>query len=131
RPVQGSPGGGRHARPQSGAQPTWAQRQGRPDGRGPADGQAPERPIPVQRSASGLPKRVRQASLAPQLKKDPAPQTEADRYPADTDPEREAEQARATMASLQRGWQRGRRQTATGDGRADTAPGTTYEGDGR
>ncbi|MEU9793610.1 nitrate- and nitrite sensing domain-containing protein [Streptomyces sparsogenes] len=131
RPVQGSPGGGRHARPQSGAQPTWAQRQGGPNGRGPADGQAPERPVPVQRSASGLPKRVRQASLAPQLKKDPAPQTEADRYPADTDPEREAEQARATMASLQRGWQRGRRQTATGDGRADTAPGTTYEGDGR
>ncbi|MDX3230707.1 nitrate- and nitrite sensing domain-containing protein [Streptomyces sp. ME19-01-6] len=186
RPVQGVPGGGRHARPQEGgaqsprpqgggqprggeqsarpqqggAQPSWAQREGRPGGRGPADGQGrsgprnagrpaapapeqqaptawngeparPERTVPAQRSASGLPKRVRQASLAPQLKNDPAPQTEADRYPAETDPEREAEQARATMASLQRGWQRGRRQTATGNSGADTAPGTTYEGDGR
>ncbi|MGY0055943.1 nitrate- and nitrite sensing domain-containing protein [Streptomyces sp. LZ34] len=188
RPVQGPPGGGRHARPQQGggqspraqngersarsqsgesqvrpqvgAQPSWAQREGRSDGPGPADGQGgsaswnagrpaapapehqaptawngeparPERTVPAQRSASGLPKRVRQASLAPQLKNDPAPQTEADRYPAETDPERDAEQARATMASLQRGWQRGRRQTATGNGGADTAPGTTYEGDGR
>ncbi|WP_141729630.1 hypothetical protein, partial [Streptomyces sp. MnatMP-M27] len=73
----------------------------------------------------------RQASLAPQLKNDPAPPTEADPTPAETDPEREAEQARATMASLQRGWQRGRRQSATGSGGADTAPGTTHEGDGR
>ncbi|MEU5643627.1 nitrate- and nitrite sensing domain-containing protein [Streptomyces milbemycinicus] len=176
RPVRGAAGSGRHARPQQGGgqpprsggqsprpqssaqQPSWAQREGRSDGPGPADGQGasaswnagrapapeqqaqaawngertrPERPAPAQRSASGLPKRVRQASLAPQLKNDPAPQTEADRYPAETDPERDAEQARATMASLQRGWQRGRRQTATGNGGSDTAPGTTHEGDGR
>ncbi|MEK8170012.1 roadblock/LC7 domain-containing protein [Streptomyces sp. M19] len=61
----------------------------------------PERP-PARGAASGLPKRVRQASLAPQLKKDPLPPDETDRYPVDTDPERDAEQARATMASLQR-----------------------------
>ncbi|MFI0734944.1 nitrate- and nitrite sensing domain-containing protein [Streptomyces sp. NPDC021225] len=188
RPVQGASGGGRHARPPQGAgQPSWAQRQDRPEGQGPSggggqggspsgrqggapsggrDGSAaggqggspwnagrpgapaptpeqqaptawngeparPARGVPAQRSASGLPKRVRQASLAPQLKNDPAPQTEADRYPAETDPERDAEQARATMASLQRGWQRGRRQTSGGSGGADRAPGTTYEGDGR
>ncbi|MEU8479643.1 sensor histidine kinase [Streptomyces hygroscopicus] len=90
-----------------------------------------QRPAPTQRAASGLPKRVRQASLAPQLKNDPAPPTEADRPSAETDPERDAEQARATMASLQRGWQRGRRQSATGSGGADASPGTTDEGDGR
>ncbi|QKV91320.1 nitrate- and nitrite sensing domain-containing protein [Streptomyces sp. NA02950] len=114
---------------------------GRTPGRTPGQGQdrAPswagertsERPPPPQRSASGLPKRVRQASLAPQLRNDPTPRNEAERYPADTDPEREAEQARATMASLQRGWQRGRRQSGTGPGAPDRAPGTTYEGDGR
>ncbi|WP_063733075.1 nitrate- and nitrite sensing domain-containing protein [Streptomyces sp. RTd22] len=92
---------------------------------------APERTAPPRRDASGLPKRVRQASLAPQLKNDPEPPAESDRYAADTDPERDAEQARATMASLQRGWQRGRRQTATGSGGSDTAPGTRDEGDGR
>ncbi|MBH5333772.1 nitrate- and nitrite sensing domain-containing protein [Streptomyces pactum] len=79
-----------------------------------------------------LPRRVRQASLAPQLKSDPAPQAEAERYPAETDPERDAEQARATMASLQRGWQRGRRQTSDPiGGQQQIAPGTNYEGDGR
>ncbi|MFI0822360.1 nitrate- and nitrite sensing domain-containing protein [Streptomyces sp. NPDC021098] len=86
---------------------------------------------PPRRGTSGLPKRVRQASLAPQLKHDPEPPAEGDRYAADTDPERDAEQARATMASLQRGWQRGRRQTATGSDGSDTAPGTRDEGDGR
>ncbi|MFI0779857.1 nitrate- and nitrite sensing domain-containing protein [Streptomyces sp. NPDC021212] len=92
---------------------------------------APERPTPPRGAASGLPKRVRQASLAPQLKNDPEPPVETEPYAPDTDPERDAEQARATMASLQRGWQRGRRQTATGPGGSDTAPGTRDEGDGR
>ncbi|MGW2332017.1 nitrate- and nitrite sensing domain-containing protein [Streptomyces sp. NPDC001700] len=92
---------------------------------------APESQAPTSPAASGLPKRIRQASLAPQLKNDPEPPAESDHYAADTDPERDAEQARATMASLQRGWQRGRRQTATGSGGSDTAPGTRDEGDGR
>ncbi|GGU69755.1 sensor histidine kinase [Streptomyces daghestanicus] len=63
-----------------------------------------------------LPRRVRQASLAPQLKRErerPAEDRAAD--PAD----RDAEEVRSRMASLQRGWQRGRRENAA-DG---TAPG--------
>ncbi|WP_458084581.1 nitrate- and nitrite sensing domain-containing protein [Streptomyces malaysiensis] len=143
RPVEGT-SSGRHGRSPGPGQPSWAeqrsdrqgqdQAQGRQQGprrTGPERGGPEQRPAPTQRAASGLPKRVRQASLAPQLKNDPAPPTEADPTPAETDPEREAEQARATMASLQRGWQRGRRQSATGSGGADTAPGTTHEGDGR
>ncbi len=82
-----------------------------------------------------LPRRVRQANLAPQLKEDP------DRYTArdaarTTDPtERDADEVRSRMASLQRGWQRGREENAVGDESQDgaqhgTAPGTT-KGDGR
>ncbi|MFE9007189.1 nitrate- and nitrite sensing domain-containing protein [Streptomyces sp. NPDC007875] len=144
RPVEGT-SGGRHTRSQGPGQPSWADRserqgqdqaqaQGRSQGprRTGAERKGPEQsPVPTQRAASGLPKRVRQASLAPQLKNDPAPPDEADRTAAEIDPEREAEQARATMASLQRGWQRGRRQSATGSGDADVSPGTTHEGDGR
>ncbi|MEU1335371.1 nitrate- and nitrite sensing domain-containing protein [Streptomyces sp. NPDC005865] len=77
----------------------------------------------------GLPRRVRQASLAPQLKAGP------DRRPdrAETRPEeRDAEEVRSRMASLQRGWQRGRDENAAGDDATHgTAPGTTPEGDGR
>ncbi|MCQ8187923.1 sensor histidine kinase [Streptomyces rugosispiralis] len=145
RPVEGT-SNGRHGRGQGPGQPSWAERsegqgqdqaQGRDQGRdqgprrtGPERRGPEQSPVPTQRAASGLPKRVRQASLAPQLKNDPAPPTD-DRTPAEIDPEREAEQARATMASLQRGWQRGRRQSATGSGGADASPGTTHEGDGR
>ncbi|WP_275560467.1 nitrate- and nitrite sensing domain-containing protein [Streptomyces sp. 5-6(2022)] len=153
RPVEGT-SGGRHGRTQGPGQPSWAEgseRQGQGQDQAQGRGQGPRRtgperreperrkperrgpeqsPVPTQRAASGLPKRVRQASLAPQLKNDPAPPTD-DRTPAEIDPEREAEQARATMASLQRGWQRGRRQSATGSGGADASPGTTHEGDGR
>ncbi|MEV0280171.1 nitrate- and nitrite sensing domain-containing protein [Streptomyces sp. NPDC050610] len=78
-----------------------------------------------------LPRRVRQANLAPQLKNDPAGQPAA-AGPADPEPERDADEVRARMASLQRGWQRGREHNALEPGgAADTAPGTTSEGDGR
>ncbi|MEV7195798.1 nitrate- and nitrite sensing domain-containing protein [Streptomyces sp. NPDC093510] len=77
----------------------------------------------------GLPRRVRQANLAPQLKDGP------DRRPerAETRPEeRDADEVRSRMASLQRGWQRGRDENAVGDDATNgTAPGTTSEGDGR
>ncbi|MET4925797.1 nitrate- and nitrite sensing domain-containing protein [Streptomyces sp. PSRA5] len=87
----------------------------------------------------GLPRRVRQASLAPQLKD--AVREEAEASPtdaADRDYERDADQVRNRMASLQRGWQRGRQQNSAEDtddseginGPGDTA-GTTPEGDGR
>jgi hypothetical protein len=71
---------------------------------------------------------VRQASLAPQLKQTPARPTEDGAQPV----ERDADEVRSRMASLQRGWQRGREENAAGDDARDgsTAPGTT-EGDGR
>ncbi|MEO3975109.1 nitrate- and nitrite sensing domain-containing protein [Streptomyces sp. CAU 1734] len=87
----------------------------------------------------GLPRRVRQANLAPQLRADspvdPAPARESGQ-----ETERDAEEVRARMASMQRGWQRGRLKNAhgaddadrtTGTGPGQQAPRTTSEGDGR
>lgn len=88
----------------------------------------------------GLPRRVRQASLAPQLREAAGRPAEEDagRSAGDTntdrDTEREAEEVRSRMAAMQRGWQRGRRHNAEGTppaGRGETAPRTTPEGDGR
>ncbi|MFE9826247.1 nitrate- and nitrite sensing domain-containing protein [Streptomyces sp. NPDC005791] len=102
---------------------------------GTSDGPAPEATDaePGTDTLGGLPRRVRQASLAPQLREDSAGRTSG-HVPADTDDdlERDADDVRNRMASLQRGWQRGRRQNAedaTGPG--ETAPGTTPGGDGR
>ncbi|MEV5921043.1 nitrate- and nitrite sensing domain-containing protein [Streptomyces pseudogriseolus] len=74
-----------------------------------------------------LPRRVRQASLAPQLKRDAATRkTEA--RPV----ERDADEVRSRMASLQRGWQRGREENAAGDDAGSgTAPRRRTKGDGR
>ncbi|MDQ7907865.1 nitrate- and nitrite sensing domain-containing protein [Phytohabitans sp. ZYX-F-186] len=58
--------------------------------------------------ADGLPKRVRQASLAPQLRGEPAGPLTLDRVDPEPPP-RSAEQARATMSALQAGTARGRR----------------------
>ncbi|MFF5428375.1 MULTISPECIES: nitrate- and nitrite sensing domain-containing protein [unclassified Streptomyces] len=100
-------------------------------------------PVPPEPSDTfgGLPRRVRQASLAPQLR-------DHDRTDAGTGTsggtgrgtgtagaggpdsfERDADEVRARMAAMQRGWQRGRRHNAEPDD--TTAPGTTPEGDGR
>ncbi|MFI5686079.1 nitrate- and nitrite sensing domain-containing protein [Streptomyces sp. NPDC051636] len=77
--------------------------------------------------AGPLPRRVRQASLAPQLRQDPERGAEREADPV----ERDADEVRSRMASLQRGWQRGREENAEGDGaRNSTARGTT-KGDGR
>lgn len=87
-------------------------------------------------TVGGLPRRVRQASLAHQLREESADRT-SHRAPVDTvdDYDRDADEVRNRMASLQRGWQRGRRQNAedTHDatGPEGTAPGTTPGGDGR
>ncbi|WP_406739756.1 nitrate- and nitrite sensing domain-containing protein [Streptomyces atratus] len=87
----------------------------------------------VRETVGGLPRRIRQASLAPQLREESVVRdTEPARTEPDQDFERDAEEVRSRMASLQRGWQRGRRQNAedvTGPG--DTARGTTPGGDGR
>jgi hypothetical protein len=56
-------------------------------------------------TAMGLPVRVRQASLAPQLRKDgPPPGGAAEGAPGAPSPEA----VRSTMTALQRGWERGR-----------------------
>lgn len=93
---------------------------------------APRAPEPASETVGGLPRRVRQASLAPQLREGPDART-ARPAPVESadDIERDAEEVRSRMASLQRGWQRGRQENAedpTGPG--DTAPGTTPGGDG-
>lgn len=101
-------------------------------------------PVPAPRSSTpaapsppaapdtvgGLPRRVRQASLAPQLREGSGT-TAPDPVESAQDIERDADEVRDRMASLQRGWQRGRLQNAedvTGPG--DTAQGTTPGGDG-
>ncbi|WJV50132.1 sensor histidine kinase [Streptomyces flavofungini] len=84
-------------------------------------------------TVGGLPRRVRQANLAPQLKESPDRRTELDSTPARAGAEeRDADEVRSRMASLQRGWQRGREENAVGEDVPDgEAPGTTSEGDGR
>ncbi|OEU88911.1 histidine kinase [Streptomyces abyssalis] len=87
-------------------------------------------------TVSGLPRRVRQASLAPQLKQDSGDSApgRGDQGPRPDDlADRDADEVRSRMASLQRGWQRGRLHNAgaSGDEAAESAPGTTPEGDGR
>ncbi|MFG3549920.1 nitrate- and nitrite sensing domain-containing protein [Streptomyces sp. NPDC047725] len=90
-----------------------------------------------------LPRRVRQANLAPQLKRSTRRPAESRPGPAD----RDAEEVRSRMASLQRGWQRGREENAEGDDspggtspqtpqtsqapQAPQAPQGTTKGDGR
>jgi hypothetical protein len=92
-------------------------------GRSPAG--PPGEPAP---DAGALPRRVRQASLAPRLKETSA------RHPGEpADPvEHDADEVRSRMASLQRGWRRGREENAVGEDARDasTARGTT-KGDGR
>ncbi|WP_228975596.1 nitrate- and nitrite sensing domain-containing protein [Streptomyces sp. DH12] len=92
------------------------------------DGSAPPAPGASAPTIGGLPRRVRQASLVPQLRdqaeRPAAPAAPAPAPgPADTeDAERDAEDVRRRMAAMQRGWQRAR---------SESAPGTTPEGDGR
>lgn len=89
---------------------------------------APDGTTPEQSDGGSLPRRVRQASLAPQLKRDAEPRNEGRTRPA----ERDADEVRSRMASLQRGWQRGREENAAGDDAdSGTAPRRTTKGDGR
>nr|WP_308217295.1 nitrate- and nitrite sensing domain-containing protein [Streptantibioticus silvisoli] len=107
-----------------------------------------EQDAAAPRTSPGLPRRVRQASLAPQLR-DTGAAYAAVREESPLD--RDADEVRSRMASLQRGWQRGRAEadesmtgTAgsshrtirtevpdTAAGRGVRATGTTSEGDGR
>jgi hypothetical protein len=63
------------------------------------------RPAADRTTPQGLPVRVRQASLAPQLRADAEPVTEA---PAEADPGRSPEQIRQLMSRYQSGTRRGR-----------------------
>ena len=91
---------------------------------------------------TGLPRRVRQASLAPQLRDSPpraAPSADLGMFsdPAPSDqplPERSPEETRVTMSAIQRGWERGRSvfdpagehgEATPGSGAAAMAPGST------
>ena len=74
-------------------------------------GTATEDPASTADLGELLPRRVRQASLAPQLRTSapgasaaPGGQPPGDEMPGDRSPE----QARATLAAIQQGWQRGR-----------------------
>ncbi len=71
----------------------------------------------------GLPVRVRQASLAPQLREPDA----AGAVPYEAPPV-EAEAARSTMSALQRGWELGRTETGERSARADSGPMPDGEG---
>ncbi|MFD4028081.1 nitrate- and nitrite sensing domain-containing protein [Streptomyces sp. NPDC058576] len=146
----------RSAEPPDPPEPPGPPASPRTPGTGREETPASARP-PAPDTVGGLPRRVRQASLARQLRED-APERPVHRAPVDTfdDAERDADEVRDRMASLQRGWQRGRRQnaepaedtedtatTATTetvettentqdtDNPGGTAPGTTPGGDGR
>jgi len=88
----------------------------------------PDDPGQADGDLKGLPRRVRQASIAPQLRGDPAarqqqrtPAGDADGLDAGPSPE----EIRATMTALQRGWQEGRSQQA-----ADGQPPWAQEAEG-
>ncbi|MET7541037.1 nitrate- and nitrite sensing domain-containing protein [Streptomyces sp. NPDC005507] len=143
-----APEGPRERRLTSASVPDLPRRRARAEA--PEDATPARRPDPVRDPAlepaadapapsvpSGLPRRVRQANLAPQLKE--GPDLRADRVAdregpnhSDSPAERDADEVRNRMASLQRGWRRGREENAAGDDASDgTAQGTTSEGDGR
>ncbi|MEJ8646559.1 nitrate- and nitrite sensing domain-containing protein [Streptomyces sp. MS1.AVA.3] len=129
------PGSGRPRPEGSGARPpssAASEPQG-PSADGPQPTEDRERPAPT--TPTGLPRRVRQASLAPQLKADPTGQTEVQGRSTAAEDDRDAEAVRARMASLQRGWQRGRRdngedprETATPRGETPAAGETAAAG---
>ncbi|MEU9121480.1 nitrate- and nitrite sensing domain-containing protein [Streptomyces sp. NPDC048506] len=82
---------------------------------------APPRDAPPATTPTGLPRRVRQASLAPQLKSEDGEQPAGEGRTVPPADDRDAEAVRARMSSLQRGWQRGRRDNGD-DPRGTAAP---------
>ena len=113
----------------------------------PEGGNGPGRVVPATAeetaeadSDDGLPRRVRQASLAPQLRETPArPGPSADlgvlAEPPPTEwsaaeRERSPEETRITMSAIQRGWERGRSvfDPAGGNGDSGAEPGAGTQG---
>ncbi|MGV9559765.1 nitrate- and nitrite sensing domain-containing protein [Streptomyces sp. NPDC003522] len=139
-------GAGIGRRPQPPALPSRSRRPADPDETATPAHDPPHRPEDAQGSPEGptrppgeaahdtgpdtgaLPRRVRQANLAPQLRQDPERPAQDRSDPAD----RDADEVRSRMASLQRGWQRGRAENAADDDvHSGTAPRRTTKGDGR
>ncbi|MFE1774863.1 nitrate- and nitrite sensing domain-containing protein [Streptomyces sp. NPDC059008] len=81
----------------------------RPSGEDAGDPGPPPSP-PTAITPRGLPRRVRQASLAPQLRAEASGPAAAEPAGAPPEDDRDAAAVRARMASLQRGWQRARRE---------------------
>ena len=79
-------------------------------------------PQPAGTTADGLPRRIRQASLAPQLRNTPVDDQ------ADSQQLRSPDQVRTIMSALQRGTTRGRMAAAAGDGPDGQAPGIPQPG---
>ncbi|RPF29286.1 histidine kinase/DNA gyrase B/HSP90-like ATPase [Streptomyces sp. Ag109_G2-6] len=95
------PGGGEgRADPVSAAAPAPGARPAPP---------APPAPPPSVEPVAELPRRVRQASLVPQLREVPADLTPPGTLPAQEPPGRSPEQARDRMAAYRAGWARGSR----------------------
>ncbi|MFD4241378.1 nitrate- and nitrite sensing domain-containing protein [Streptomyces sp. NPDC058525] len=72
---------------------------------------------PPSASVTELPRRVRQASLVPQLRETPAPKAPAGAPPAGDPPGRSPEQARDRMAAYRDGWVRGAQENSPHAGR--------------
>ncbi|MEU3438208.1 histidine kinase, partial [Streptomyces sp. NPDC006863] len=106
--VSRTPEDPRPAGPSRSTEPSHAPERPRTPARGREE--APAAPDTI----GGLPRRVRQASLARRLREDSAERTVQRVGVVDTadDAERDADEVRDRMASLQRGWQRGRRENA-------------------
>ncbi|WP_079170967.1 MULTISPECIES: nitrate- and nitrite sensing domain-containing protein [unclassified Streptomyces] len=128
RPAADEPDGSRMPPPDGGPAPTEPPH----TGPGPAQhtpGHGKPEPDETALTLRGLPRRVRQASLVPQLRQ-PAerggtPRPAAPAHPTPEtghDTDRDAEEVRLRMSAMQRGWQRARR---------EEGPGTTPEGNGR
>ncbi|MFI1368577.1 nitrate- and nitrite sensing domain-containing protein [Streptomyces griseochromogenes] len=104
--------------------PSAAASSGGPGDADPPPGGAVPEPGP---GTGPLPRRIRQANLAPQLKQEPDRRPESAAQPSD----RDADEVRSRMASLQHGWQRGRKENAAGEGAQNGSAQGTTKGDGR
>ncbi|MFF4906667.1 nitrate- and nitrite sensing domain-containing protein [Streptomyces sp. NPDC001260] len=129
RPGEGGPAGVPGDHPVSPALPARTRPAAAAPGRADAIGGRPATGTPEAGPGAGaLPRRVRQANLAPQLRQSAVRRTDERAEPV----ERDADEVRNRMASLQRGWQRGRDENAAGDdAHRGTAPQGTTKGDGR
>ncbi|WP_371614672.1 nitrate- and nitrite sensing domain-containing protein [Streptomyces sp. NBC_00454] len=86
-------------------------------------------PGPAGATVTELPRRVRQASLVPQLREAPAAKAPASARGTEDPPGRSPEQARDRMAAYRAGWVRGTR-ASTGAGIHENSPHAGSEGEG-